>query len=350
MRLLAFIAGPVLMSVLFGSLFGGLQNAETPAALIGGAGPPVLVPVYDAGESQIVRLLHASERYDVRSLASPQAIQSALIEEGLGAGLILPEGFDAALMEGSHPTLQLMVDAHDPDSGAVLQSWLSHALWDRVGQPFPSTITVETFYPSQPKASSQRQEQTALWLVMSLVTVGVYVVPALLIEEKETRTLEMILVTPASYRSVILAKAATGLVYSLLASGLILALNSGFGSGAAWVALMLLMGALVLVGVGLLLGGLFDDMATLNTWSTLIMLVLMLPGMFYGLVTSGLFRLEGLRQLVRLLPTHYVLEGIYAGLDGPGGAGQAGLALMVLAGAAGLLLVLDVAVLRRWEA
>jgi ABC-type multidrug transport system permease subunit len=243
-----------------------------------------------------------------------------------------------------------MVDARAPHRGAALQTWLSHALWDRVGQPFPSTITVETLRPATQQALDQRQEQMALWLVMSLVTIGVFVVPALLIEEKEARTLEMILATPATYGAVVLAKVATGLVYGLLAGGLILGLNGGFGSDAEWVVLFLFLGAAVLGEIGLLLGGLFDDMTDLNTWGTLVALVLMLPGMLYGLVTSGLFGVEGLQRLVQLLPTHYLLEGIYAALSGRASLERVSLALSVLCGAAVVLFVLNVAVVRRREA
>ena len=93
----------------------------------------------------------------------------------------------------------------------------------------------------------------ALWLVMSLVTTGIYVVPALLVEEKQSRTLNAVLTTPAGYRELVLAKAGVGLIYGLLSSGLILALNEGLGNNVGLVIGAVFLGALVLVGLGLLL-------------------------------------------------------------------------------------------------
>ncbi len=349
LRLLASIVTPVLMSVLFGSLFGGLRGGDVPVGMASEPGPAAVVLVHDAGESQIVRLLDASESFDVRLVASPEEMQKVLTKERLSAGLILPEGFDAALAEGKQPTLQLMVNARQGDGGEALRAWLTHALWDRAGQPFPSGVTVETLAPKEKRPLSQRQENMALWLVMSLVTTGVYVVPTLLIEEKQSRTLNVVLTTPTGYGQLVLAKAGVGLVYGLLTSGLILGLNDGFDANAGLVIAAVLLGALVLVEVGLLLGGLFDDMVTLNTWSTLVMLALMLPGMFYALLASGLFRLGLLQWIVRLLPTHYLLEAVYAALSGQITPERIGIDLGLLGGPAIPLFFLAIAALRRRE-
>jgi ABC-type Na+ efflux pump permease subunit len=347
LRLLASIAMPVFMSVLFGALFGGLRGGDVPASLVGGPGPASVVPVYDAGESQIPQLLDASESFDVRFVASPEEMKNALVDGHLNAGLILPPGFDAALMEGGQPALQLMVNPQQGDGGMALQAWLTHALWERTNQPFPSVVVIETLAPKGPSSLSQRQEQMALWLVMSLVTAGVYVVPALLVEEKQSRTLNAVLTTPAGYGELVLAKAGVGLIYSLLSSGLILALNEGMGNNVGLVIGAVFLGALVLVGLGLLLGGLFDDMSALNTWGTVAMLVLMLPGALHGLLVSGLFRLSVLQWGLRPLPTYHVLEAVYAALSDQIVPERITLNLALLAGMAISLFCLVVVRLRR---
>jgi ABC-type multidrug transport system permease subunit len=109
------------------------------------------------------------------------------------------------------------------------------------------------------------------------------------------------------------------------------------------------LGTLVLVEMGLLLGSLFDDMVTLNTWSTPVMLVLMLPGVLYGLSVSGIFRLGILQWIVRLLPTHYLLNVVYTALSGQVVPGRVGTALGLLGGLASLLFFLIVAVQRGRE-
>ncbi len=358
LRLLMSMIMPILMSVLFGSLFGGLQDGSVPASIASAPGPPIVVPVYDAGESQIVYLLQASESFEVRPVASSEEMQQVLTREGLSVGLILPQGFDMALVEGTQPVLQLMVH-HRPedDSAAVwqrthqeaLRAWLTRTLWDRTDQPFPSVVTAEALALPEEGSLNQRQENMALWLVMSLVTTGVYVVPTLLIEEKQSHTLNAVLVTPAGYGDLVLAKAIVGLVYALLAGGLILGLNDGLVANAGLVIGAVFVGALVLVQVGLLLGGLFDDTATFNTWSTLIMLALMLPGVVHSLSASGLFRLDSVQWIVRLLPTQYVLEVVYAALSNQLAPKHVGAQVGLLGGAAILFFFATVVALRRRE-
>lgn len=357
-RLLVSIVMPILMSVLFGSLFGGLQDGSVPVGMMSEPGPAIVVLVYDAGESQVVHLLQASELFEVRPVASVEEMQKVLTREQLWAGLIVPQGFDAALVEGHRPTLQLMVSGRQADGGAplrlsaqdeALRAWLTRTLWDRTGQPFPSVVTVETLALQEKGPSSQRQESMALWLVMSLVTTGVYVVPTSLIEEKQSRTLNALLTTPVSYEKLVLAKASVGLIYGLLSSSLILGLNGGFETNAGLVIGAVLLGGLVLVALGLLLGSLFDDMVTLNTWSTLAMLALMLPGALYGLSLSGLFRLGAVQWIMYLLPTHYLLEVVYTALSGQVTPGRIALHLGLLGGSAILLFTLVVVAQRRRE-
>jgi len=72
-----------------------------------------------------------------------------------------------------------------------------------------------------------------LFLSMGLIITGVYVVPAILVEEKEKHTLEAVLVTPASFPDLVAGKALVGIVYSLLSAGIVLLLNHGFSGNPA---------------------------------------------------------------------------------------------------------------------
>ena len=53
---------------------------------------------------------------------------------------------------------------------------------------------------------------TVMLLVLSIVGIGVFVVPSLLVEEKEKQTLKFLLVSPAGPVEVVAGKALVGLV------------------------------------------------------------------------------------------------------------------------------------------
>jgi ABC-type Na+ efflux pump permease subunit len=101
-------------------------------------------------------------------------------------------------------------------------------------------------------------------------------VPYLFIEEKESHTLEALLVSPANFSQLVAGKLIAGAVYCLIAATIILLIN--FRLIVHWDLMLatVLLGTAFAVGVGLLLGMLFDNAASLGLWSSLLTLVLLL--------------------------------------------------------------------------
>ena len=64
-----------------------------------------------------------------------------------------------------------------------------------------------------------------LLLLITFGMSGALVVPLLLVEEKEKRTLDFLLTSPASLTEIVTGKALTGVVYSALIAGVLLAIN-----------------------------------------------------------------------------------------------------------------------------
>ena len=110
--------------------------------------------------------------------------------------------------------------------------------------------------------------------------VGIFVVPYLLVEEKEKGTLKAVLVSPATYADVVAGKGLVGLFYALLVAVILLLLNGGFGGNVVITLLSVVLGSIFLVQVGLLMGAAFKAINQVNSWSSIVMIVLMLPGMF----------------------------------------------------------------------
>lgn len=73
----------------------------------------------------------------------------------------------------------------------------------------------------------------------------------------------------------------------------------------------LLLGALFTVGVGLLMGALFRNANQVNTWSSLVMLLLLVPSW------TGILGPEtAIDVAVRLIPTHYLARALQLSLAG----------------------------------
>jgi ABC-2 type transport system permease protein len=117
-------------------------------------------------------------------------------------------------------------------------------------------------------------------LSLILVTTGGFLVPYLIFEEKQTHTMDALLVSPASAADITIGKALAGITYCLVAMAVVLAFN--YSNVVSWgvVALAVLAGALLAVGVGLLMGSGFETAQQVGAWSIIPIVLLMAPIMF----------------------------------------------------------------------
>jgi ABC-type Na+ efflux pump permease subunit len=140
---------------------------------------------------------------------------------------------------------------------------------------------------------------TSHTLAIVVLTVGLALVPGLLVEEKENHTLDALLVSPARYIQIILGKGATGLFYGLIVGLIVYGMNSKWIVDGAIFVVAIGLGTLFAVTVGLLLGVLIENPSASNLWTGLILIVLMVPAFVGNLLretTPAVIR-TGLRAI-----------------------------------------------------
>jgi ABC-2 type transport system permease protein len=326
---------PVGMSLLFGLIMPGPASATQLDVFF--LGP---------GEQQLAERLQANPGINLVRKDTEDAVNQAVMS-GNAVGIILPEGFDSALAGGETPVVRIL---YNGDTGAAeeagVQRIVENALRVMAGQTLPATIDLvdlgggaETSGP----AFDYSHYLLVLFLVMGLVVTGVFVVPTILVEEKEKHTLEAILSTPASYPDLVAGKALLGLAYSLLSALVLLLLNRGFTGNPVITIAAVVLGALFLVLAGLLLGAVFKTSGQVNTWSTIVMLVLLLPVMF----TSILHPPASILFINSLIPTKYIADTLNLSLGNQATLVSAGSNLLILAGCGAAAFGIVVWVLRR---
>src|SRR6185369_1617372 len=155
-----------------------------------------------------------------------------------------------------------------------------------------------------PRGTSLDQLLLPLLLILTLGMIGAFVVPLLIVEEKEKRTLDFLLSSPASLNEIIAGKALTGVVYTLLIAGLLLGLNRKFIHNWPLTVLTIVVGLLFVVGVGLVVGSLLKNTMQVNTWASVVLIVLMAPS-FPSLGITAWFD-----RAMRFIPTYYLTEAL----------------------------------------
>jgi ABC-2 type transport system permease protein len=139
--------------------------------------------------------------------------------------------------------------------------------------------------------------------------VGIGVVPHLMFEEKQARTLDVLLVSPASSGQVVLGKAFIGLFYCLVSIVVVFALYPGLI--VHWSLAILAAGLLALfaTALGLLVGIIFDTRQQFIIWTMPVYAVLLLPAFLVILspILPGV-----LNAILPWVPTVALLEVVFA--------------------------------------
>lgn len=306
-RLLGIVLMPIALSVVFGLLY-----RDTPSGSS--------IVVYDPGGSQIVTSIEAAGGWSLQSVNSEADVERALMEQEALAGLVLPADFDARLAAGDHPPLKLVLNGAQERRFNARRLVIDLVI-RQSGQPLPVDLTETTVNQlpagGEPAPASAMQGLSVqgwflvTWSVMSIAMVGMFMVPTLLVEEKERKTLDAMMVAPVSYVDLIAGKALVGLVYALLSLGVIFLLNAPDQIHSLGDLILIgMLSALFATLIGLWLGGMLDNTQSLNTWGSLPMLAFLAPVILAPVPSSSLW------SILQVFPPTHTVEGVARALSG----------------------------------
>ena len=265
------------------------------------------VAVYEAGDSGLVQALRGDESLAM-SRARSQAELETMLAEGIefAFGLVIPAGYDQAGSEArlAAYTMHWSDPAEVQEQVARLEEKISAV----TGQPVEIDVQEPVLYPD-PKAGGQL-DMIIIALVMAIVVISIVAVPLLILEEKEARTMDALLVSPVTAGQVVAGKALAGLVYGLVAAAVVLAFSSSVVV-LWWIAsLAILAGVIFAVALGLLLGSLFDNQQNLFVWTGLIMVLLLAPMFFASFGGTGMP--EAIQTIAGWTPTVALSDLLHA--------------------------------------
>jgi ABC-2 type transport system permease protein len=311
------IKNRILLSLVFGMALMVLSVQIVPLLLkMSGT---VQVIVYDAGQSSLVDVLGGTQGLRLIAVESRQELEEKVVAASSEVlGIVIPAGFDSMLDGGGQPELDGYVAWADRSTAADLKQELERHVQGAVGQPVAIRVEGNLLYP--PPESTGRLGMVAGVMVLVLAVIGSFLVPYLMIEEKEMHTWASLLVSPASISQVVAAKALVGLVYCLVAAAVVLVLN--YSAVVRWDIAILasVCGAVLFVATGLVVGSLFESMQEMGLWVAIPFLLFLTPVILDGV---GVSLSETIRVLVSWLPTNSLLDAYLLSFSGGATLAQA---------------------------
>jgi ABC-type transport system involved in multi-copper enzyme maturation permease subunit len=261
-RTLAVIAIGVVLLMLTGPALSMLTNRSQ----------PLLVMLAPAGTGVFEAL---EKRQDMRlAVVDTQAEMNSIILQPTQTilGVILPD--DISVDTAKEITLQGFT-AHWVSSSNLSQrvTFFETALSSAAGISIQINTDHPRLYPSQ--ADGNQYSMISLSLLTMIILVGMAMVPLLFIEEKENHTIEALLISPARFWQIVTGKLLAGGVYCLVAASIVLLFN--YRMVVHWEVMLgtVIIGTCFTVAVGLLIGILFDNAASMGLWTSMLTLLLL---------------------------------------------------------------------------
>lgn len=285
------LALPLVFTFLVSAVFGDLFA------------PQARLVVVDEGASAITAALQAEPGIDVTVLDDAEQMQAAVQAHDYDAGLLLPSGVDEALRSGDSVPLQFFVSGESLASTRLVLGVTTLAeVRDVAGQVPPVDVVVTTVGDEDWVPVEDRL--LPLIVMYAVVIAGLFLPASSLVEEREKRTLDAVLITPVRMSEVLLGKAALGVLLAVLMGWVTLAINRAFAGQLLGMTVFLVLGGIMMAELGLVLGCWAKDANTLFT---------AIKGGALLIIAPVLFTLfPGLPQgVARVFPTYYFLQPIY---------------------------------------
>jgi ABC-2 type transport system permease protein len=298
------------------------------------------VAIYDEGNSSLTDLptqLEDGYLFRFYEASSLQEMERMMGYKQLG--VVVPSDFNQVLESGGEPELAGYILWVHRTRASDLELKYSDKFSELLGQPVRVNIG-ENFIIPQPDVETSTVQFTILFAVFWM---AITIVPHLMMEEKQTRTMDALLVSPASAGQVIMGKALAGAFYLLLSGGLFFALNWAYVTHWGLALLAFLCTALFSIGVALAVGVFIKSPQQMTLWMLPIVAVLLIPAFF----AQEPLLAGNLKAIFSWIPTTALVEMFQFALSSHAPLSQLLKDLAIALGSSGLVFAIVIWKIRR---
>lgn len=244
------VVAPIVISLFFSLIFGTLFSEKAELGVV------------DEGSSQLVPMAQGLDSLVTREYDTVSEMKQAVETGAVDIGIVLPSGFDSAVMQGERIEITAYVWGESlAKNRTIIEVTIADLVRELTGQEAPIEMESITLGDGE---SIPWNDRLLPFIVLMAVFLGGLMLPATsVVNEKEKNTLEALVITPTTIGDVFLSKGILGFILSLFMGILILVLNQAFGTEPLLLTMVLALGAIMAVELGMILGALVKDFTTL---------------------------------------------------------------------------------------
>jgi len=321
------IVAPLVISLVVSLIFGTLFTEKPKLGVV------------DDGSSQMVLRIQELDTLITRDYADITEIKRAVESGAVDIGIVFPTDFDSSIETGEKTEITAYIWGESlAKNRTIIAVTITNMVREIAGQESP--VNIETITLGD-EVSIPWSDRLLPFIVIIAVFLGGLMLPATsVINEKNKKTLDALIVTPTSITDVFTAKGMVGIILSLFMGILILVINQAFGSQPLLLVMVLVLGGVMAVELGLILGTLMKDFASLFTIWKSAGIILFAPVFIYIFPQIP-------QWIGNIFPTYYIVDPIVELSQRGGGWPDIAINVFVLIGLDLILLWLVTFTLRR---
>ncbi len=248
-------------------------------------------------------------------------------QDDIVAGIAFPSDFIASAAAGEHPPVVLYVPAGLPvEQQTMIEGVIGEAAYALAGIPPPVNPITEAVVLGTDRVGNQisLQAQMRPLLLIMVLMVETFALSSLVAIEIQQRTVVAVLATPVRIVDFLAAKGIFGVGLAFFEVALLGMLIGAFSVNAPAIVVILLLGAILVTGFGMIAGSYGRDFMGTLMVAMLFMIPLMIPA--FGALFPG-----SSPGWIKVLPTYGLVEAVVrVSVDGESWS-QIGPALLMLA-------------------
>ena len=321
------IVAPLVISLVVSLIFGTLFTEKPKLGVV------------DDGSSQMVLRIQELDTLITRDYADITEIKRAVESGAVDIGIVFPTDFDSSIETGEKTEITAYIWGESlAKNRTIIAVTITNMVREIAGQESP--VNIETITLGD-EVSIPWSDRLLPFIVIIAVFLGGLMLPATsVINEKNKKTLDALIVTPTSITDVFAAKGMVGIILSLFMGILILVINQAFGSQPLLLVMVLVLGGVMAVELGLILGTLMKDFASLFTIWKSAGIILFAPVFIYIFPQIP-------QWIGNIFPTYYIVDPVVELSQRGGGWPDIAINVFVLIGLDLILLWLVTFTLRR---
>jgi len=242
------------------------------------------------------------EGIKIKAFDSTEKMKEKVENGDYNAGIVLPDDFAKTLAAGEKPKVEVY---YPPEVSKEVKDGieliLKESAFALTGQQIPVGFSVKVLGIDRAGEQIPGRDILRPFFIIFMLFMELWAIANLITEETESKTMNAILVSPASARDVIISKGIVGTLLGFSEGVLLAALLGIFKNDAVIILVTLFLGAMMVTGIAFIVGALAKDIIGMAGYAVLAMLVLMIPAfavMFPGATSNW----------VKIFPGYYLVE------------------------------------------